>query len=51
MKQTELPLKSNFTNDGPIKRMDKYQKISIKLMSLYLVQHYAAPNKGLTISY
>ena len=48
MKHTELDIKAN---DGLIERINKYQKISIKLLSLYLVQHYAAPNKGTTILY
>ena len=46
MKHTESNIKSSFANDGLIERINKYQKISIKLLSLYLVQHYAAPNKG-----
>ena len=52
MKYTESDtLKSNFANDGVIERINKYQKISINLLSLYLVQYYAAPNKGSTILY
>ena len=54
MKHTELQmytLKFNFANDGLIEQKNEYQKISIKLFSLYLVQHYAETNKGTTILY
>ena len=47
MKNTELDIKI----DRLIEQIYKYQKISIKLLSLYLVQHYTAPNKGTTILY
>ena len=48
---TELDIKIFFANDGLIELKNKYQRISIKLLSLYLVQHNAAPNKGTTILY
>ena len=51
MKHTKSDIKFNFANDRLIERINKYQKISIKLLSLYLVQKYAAPNKGTTILY
>ena len=51
MKHTELDIKFNFANDGLIEHINKYQKISIKLLPLYLVQHYAAPIKGTAILY
>ena len=46
MKHTESDIKSNFVNDKLIEQIHKYQKISIKLLSLYLVQHYLHQIKG-----
>ena len=51
MNHTELDIKIYFAKDELIEQKNKYQKISIKWLSLYLVQHNAAPNKGSTILY
>ena len=51
MKHTDLDIKIYFAKDVLIKQKNKYHKISIKWLSLYLEQQNAAPNKGTTILY